>query len=413
MPAEISLATPIKASGHRPRIAIALEYPLMQQGGTEVLVRELVRRLSGGFELLLVSGDPNSSALPQDFQKLICGHLTWDQTSADANTARHLAENLHHQNIQLAHFHFGGTYEWRSNRLGQSPVYHLARRGVPCLSTNHLVMEWLNCGVHPRRSLGYKLLAQVYALLSRAQLYRWLKLEVCVSKHDQTRLGRLFPLFRHKIGQLYHSLLPADAMPLNVNERRPVVLCIGTIGGRKAQPNLVEAFARIANKHPKWDLELIGRVGVPEDFQKIQHCITTQGLAQRVRLPGWLSDEETMRRMQTSSIIAIPSLQEGLGLSLQEALFYGCVGVGSRAGGIPELIEHEVNGLLVQPGDIAALSAALDRLISDAPLLEMLRSQSRPSIVKKEMTAEAMVGNYIQLYSKLLLRQTARMTNDE
>ena len=41
----------------RPRIAIALEYPLMQQGGTEVLVRELIRGLSGHFELVLVSGE--------------------------------------------------------------------------------------------------------------------------------------------------------------------------------------------------------------------------------------------------------------------------------------------------------------------------------------------------------------------
>jgi len=374
----------------------------MQQGGTEVLVRELLIRLSGGFELLLVSGDPNASELPKNFQKLICGHLSWDQKSAGADTARQLAENLRRQNIQLAHFHFGGTYEWRSNRLLQSPVYHLARRGVPCLSTNHLVMEWLNCGVHPRRPFAYKLLAQAYALLSRAQVYRVLRWEVCVSKHDQARLGRMFPLFHNKIGQLYHSLLPAEAIPLNLIERRSVILCIGTIGGRKAQPNLVEAFARIANKHPKWDLELIGRVGVTEDFQKIQHCIATHHLAQRVHLPGWLSDEETMRRMQTSSIIAIPSLQEGLGLSLQEALFYGCVGVGSRAGGIPELIEHEVNGLLVPPGDIAALSAALDRLISDEKLLEKLRSQCRPSIVKKGMTAEAMVRNYVGLYSKLV-----------
>ena len=121
-----------------------------------------------------------------------------------------------------------------------------------------------------------------------------------------------------------------------------------------------------------------------------------------MRLPGRLSDEQTLSRMQTSSIIAIPSLQEGLGLSLQEALFYGCVGLGSRAGGIPELIEDEVNGLLVPPGDIAALSNAMDRLMSDDRWLETLRSQTRSSIVAKQMTADAMVQNYLQLYTKTL-----------
>jgi len=78
------------------------------------------------------------------------------------------------------------------------------------------------------------------------------------------------------------------------------------------------------------------------------------------------------------------------------------VGVGSRAGGIPELIEHEVNGLLVVPGDVTALSAALDRLLSDARLLEKLRAQSRPSILRKRMTAAAMVQSYVELYHTLL-----------
>ena len=77
-------------------------------------------------------------------------------------------------------------------------------------------------------------------------------------------------------------------------------------------------------------------------------------------------------------------------------------GIGSRAGGIPELIEDEVNGLLVPPGDIAALSEAMDRLMSDDRWLEKLRSQTRSSIVAKQMTADAMVQNYLELYEKTL-----------
>jgi glycosyltransferase involved in cell wall biosynthesis len=72
--------------------------------------------------------------------------------------------------------------------------------------------------------------------------------------------------------------------------------------------------------------------------------------------------------------------------------------VGTRAGGIPELIDDEVNGLLVPPGDIPALAAALDRLMSNPGLLDTYRSQARPSIVRKGMTAQAMVQNYLALY---------------
>jgi glycosyltransferase involved in cell wall biosynthesis len=212
----------------------------------------------------------------------------------------------------------------------------------------------------------------------------------------------MFPLFRHKMTQLYHSLLPGDTPPPDLKQRAPTVICIGTVGGRKAQPNLVEAFARIANQHPRWQLEIIGRVEVPEDARRIQEYVARNGLHERVHLCGWLSDDQTLRRMQTASIIAMPSLQEGLGLALQEALYYGCVGVGSRAGGIPELIEDGINGLLVPPGDISALSSALNRLMSDQQLLETLRSQSRPSILRKGMTTPAMTQNYLRIYERFI-----------
>jgi len=302
----------------------------------------------------------------------------------------------------LAHFHFGGTYEWRSNRFGACPVYHLARSGVPCLSTNHLVMEWLNCGVHPNRPLPYKFVAQAYAWLSRARLYRGLCAEVCVSQHDRSRLAGMFPPFRRKIIQRYHSLLAADAPSPYLREREPVVLCVGAVGGRKAQIHLVQAFGRIASHHPQWRLELIGRVGVQADYEQILDSIERERLAGRVDLRGRLADAETVKRMQSASIIAMPSLQEGLGLSLQEALFHGCVAIGSRAGGIPELIEHNVNGLLTPPGDVPALAAGLDRLMGDPLLLERLREQSRSSILRKGMTSAAMVQSYMEIYDQFL-----------
>ena len=97
----------------------------------------------------------------------------------------------------------------------------------------------------------------------------------------------------------------------------------------------------------------------------------------------------------------MPSLLEGLGLSLQEALFYGCACVGSRVGGIPELIDNGANGLLVSPGNADELAVALDRLISDAALRHRLRARAPSSILEKGMTAEQMVKNYEALYARI------------
>jgi glycosyltransferase involved in cell wall biosynthesis len=384
------------------RIAIALEYPLMQQGGTEVLVRALLRGLGRHFEIVLVSGDPGRSGLPRELSELVAAHFHWGTQPKTAGAARELAEKLSQQKISLAHFHFGGTYEWRSNRFWRCPVYHLARHGVPCISTNHLANEWLNCGAQPARPVWQKHFYQLFAILSRSQIYRHLKFEICVSRHDQRRVRRQFPFFKHKIIQLYHSLLDAnEPMPPSEN-REPVILCVGTIGGRKAQPVLVEAFSRIAEKFPAWRLDLIGRVSDDNDAERIQKIIHEKNLGGRVCLLGRLDDAETVRRMKRAAIFAIPSLQEGLGLSLQEATFYGCVAIGTRAGGIPELIDDGQNGLLVEPGNANDLAAALGKMISDDVFRARCAARARQSILDKGMTLERMLGNYRKIYKTIL-----------
>ena len=64
--------------------------------------------------------------------------------------------------------------------------------------------------------------------------------------------------------------------------------------------------------------------------------------------------------MSRAAIYVQPSFWEALGLALQEAMFAGCACVGSRAGGIPELIEENKTGLLFEPGNVAQLAAALE-----------------------------------------------------
>ena len=103
-----------------------------------------------------------------------------------------------------------------------------------------------------------------------------------------------------------------------------------------------------------------------------------------------------------AAIFAMPSLSEGLGLSLQEALFRGCACIGSRVGGIPELIAHDRSGLLVPPGDAAALAVGLRTLMRDAPLRQRLGAQGRELVLEKGMTKQRMVQCHAELYRRVL-----------
>jgi glycosyltransferase involved in cell wall biosynthesis len=383
------------------RLALALEYPLMQQGGTEVLVRELIRGFAGEHEFILISGDRDRADLPAEIASCLVEHLPWDAGAPTGPAAFALAERLHRVRPDLIHWHLGYTYAWQGNRFWRSPMYLAARHGLRALCTTHLATEFLDSNCDLARPAWQKQLILLRAWPSRLLAHHGIAREICVSQHDARLLRAHFPSRRGRIGQLYHSLLREEGAPPVESQREKAVLCVGTIGGRKAQHILAEAFCRIASKHRDWRLEIVGRAPIPAEIERIQESIARHSAREQVHLPGRLSDEEVLHKVRTAAIFAMPSLHEGLGLSLQEALFYGCVAVGSRAGGIPELIDHESNGLLVSAGSVEELSAALDRLMSDEVLRCRLASEARSSILRKGMTAEAMRANYRRLYREV------------
>lgn len=382
------------------RIAVAVEYPLAQKGGTEALVRALVFGLSQEFEIVLVSGDKSQADLPSEFSGVISAHYHWAREPKSSEPAKKLAGELRGQNVQLAHFHFGGTYEWASNRFWRCPLYYFAKSGVPCVSTNHQAVQWLDCGVNPKRPILQQHLYQLFAIFSRSQIYRRLKFEICVSKHDQHRVQRQFPFFKSKILLVYHSILPDAEPPPQVNNREPIVLNVGHFAWRKGQIVLAEAFSRIAGRYPDWNLIIAGAPVDGVELERIRQFVQSRGLEQRVQLlvqPG-----DVTGLMRRAAIYVQSAFKEGLGLSLQEALFYGCASIGTRAGGIPDLVDEEENGLLVEPGNVAELAAALERMISNDAFRAQCAARARQSVLDKGMTNAKMLKKYQTLYEATL-----------
>jgi glycosyltransferase involved in cell wall biosynthesis len=187
--------------------------------------------------------------------------------------------------------------------------------------------------------------------------------------------------------------------------RSKVIICVGTIGFRKGQTVLAEAFSRIAAEFPDWKLALIGRHGEAELVAKINQIIASSRLADRILLLDNCPADEVNHWMQTAAIFAMPSFFEGLGLSLQEALFQGCACIASRAGGITDLIQNGANGILVERGDVTQLADNLRKLMADASLRERLSLAGRQSIIERKMFAEDMVENYVRLYEKIQPRE--------
>jgi glycosyltransferase involved in cell wall biosynthesis len=384
------------------KIALCLEHPLGLRGGVSVLVETLILGLKEHYDLILVSPDTPESLRESSAASFISQHLAWNPESVSRQTSRQLAKELAQSGANLAHFHFSGNFGWGNRFLGRCSVPYVNKMGIPVCSTIHLLGGALDGFCGPQKPLWFKLALFPAAWLGKMHVLRHLRHEIAVSQNDCRKLQRWYRPLRRKFGHIYHSRLKNSPMQ-NGRERESNILYVGHIAARKGQLFLAEAFARIAARFPAWKVLLIGGAVETECLSRLQEFVQRSSLAGRIQLLG--SRPDAMEFMQSAAIFVQPSRLEGLPLALQEAMFTGCACIGTNISGNNEIITHEENGLLVSPGNVDDLARALERLILDADLRQILGRKGALSIANKGMTSEAMLKKHLELYHSMLCRR--------
>jgi glycosyltransferase involved in cell wall biosynthesis len=116
---------------------------------------------------------------------------------------------------------------------------------------------------------------------------------------------------------------------------------------------------------------------------------------------GLVPHAELLRLYDRAALVACPSLSEGFGMVCAEAMAHGRPVVASAVGGLLDMVVHEETGLLVPPGDVPALRAALERLLGDRALRRRLGATARERIT--ELCAwDAVVDRTIAVYAEAL-----------
>lgn len=175
--------------------------------------------------------------------------------------------------------------------------------------------------------------------------------------------------------------------------RRPFVLAVGTIEPRKNFARLIEAFG-IARGRPGGPAQLViaGRKGWLYDdvFEAVQRL----GLGAAVRFLDYIPDGDLPTLYTLASVVAMPSLYEGFGIPVVEAMTCGTPVVASSGGSLPEIVGDA--GLLAPPEDVGALADVLTRAVSDEPLrAEMIaRGYARVRAFDWEKAARQHVAVY-------------------
>lgn len=390
----------MSGSGKRGTIALCLEYPIADRGGVSVLVAELIAALTSDFSILLVSPEASEGVLSGTIGSHLAGHLSFQLMSLPPSPgyfkqAEAFAGRLH--GVDLAHFHCGGTFGWGNRWPAASIPEFCSRKGIKTVWTNHLTDP-------PRRAFAAggraKWISDAMAPVGRLGKIRQTRasdVEIAVSDHDRGYLDSRYPAGKQR-RHIYHSRL--EESPAQQAEREPLVLAVGHVAYRKGQDVLVRAFLELAGDNPQWTLEIAGHDSGDGCWQEIESLCAKHPHGSRVKLLG--AHPSPAELMARASIFVQPSLEEALGLALQEAIFHGCPAVGSRVGGIPEVIDEGTTGLLVEPKDPAALSSALSRLMADPTLRGEMGARGRDAIIGKGMTAPRMIEAHRGLYLELL-----------
>jgi glycosyltransferase involved in cell wall biosynthesis len=193
---------------------------------------------------------------------------------------------------------------------------------------------------------------------------------VCLNEQDRGFLGRRFGIDPARVTAVTPGADPifghAAATRSYGSARR--LLFAGTWLPRKGATELARAFELLVERGHDVELAVLG-AGVPDG--EVLRAFGPRS-ASRVRILGSGDDALMASALAGADVFVLPSLFEGTPLTLIEAMWSGLPIVTTRTAGMQDVVRHEETGLLVPPGDDAALAGALARLVTDGPLRRAL-----------------------------------------
>ena len=181
--------------------------------------------------------------------------------------------------------------------------------------------------------------------------------------------------------------LPDDAVTIGV---------IAQLIPRKGHRYLIEALPEISERHTNLRLLFFGQ---GPEHAALEADVSDAGLDGIIQFCGFRDD--LPRWLPCLNLVVHPAEMEGLGVSLIQAAASGVAIVASRAGGMPEIVRDEINGLLVTPKNVAELRAAVERLLANEVLRRKMGKAGR-QLVETEFSIDTMVAGNLAIYENVL-----------
>jgi len=293
---------------------------------------------------------------------------------------RHLAAYIRREHVDVIHAHMFGSNLWGVilGRITRVPIV---------VAHEH---TWSFEGEPLRR------------LLDRELIARWSDAFIAVSRADRRKMIEIERIPPERIRFIPNGIVgqaPTPGRDLRAELRvgsGPLIGAVGALRSQKSYDILIRAIARLRQDRP--DLHLLIAGHGPEKA-RLQALISELGLENVVLLLGRRLDVPEL--LAELDVAVCASEFEGSPLAVMEYMEAGLPIVATRVGGVPDLIEDGVHGLLVEPGNSTELAAAIDDLLTDRARASALGAHARERR-RREFDLDVMVCAVEALYEELL-----------
>jgi glycosyltransferase involved in cell wall biosynthesis len=195
-------------------------------------------------------------------------------------------------------------------------------------------------------------------------------------------------------------LLQQAQEPMGGESSSPMILYTGRIEFNKGSLELLASVGQVVSQVPEVEYLLAGGRHNSIDDKSLEHALGKNGTRQHVRLLGHVPWQQLANSYRRASVFVMPSYYETFGISVIEAMAYGLPVVATNVGGLPEVVEDGVTGILVPPGNAKALADALVRLLRD-PDLRARMGQAGRERVRAEFTVDRVVTQTLAVYESV------------
>jgi glycosyltransferase involved in cell wall biosynthesis len=336
-------------------------------GGGERHVIDLVRAMIERGHRLHLAVRPNSSLREALSDAPVKWHELGLRNALDIISARQLASIIRREEIDVMHA--------------------------------HVARDYIFCGIAARmaRPVKFFLTRHHFNPIRSNPFYAWTLAEaqalIAVSGSVREQLVTAFPMLVDRIIVIPNWIDARGEGRLSREEareklgitRRLSVSIIGQLSPLKRQDLFIRAAVHLIKDRYWTDAEflIIGEPG-PHDGEYADHLhsmVKEAGLENQVRLTGFIEDLPAY--LTAFDIVTAPSENEAFSLSLVEAMAAGCAVIASRVGGMAEIVEDGVTGILIERDDLWSLVAGLSKLLTDKPLRERLGAAAHAAVIHR------------------------------